>query len=36
MNWAKTFSIGENGMDPLRILPIAENVWPKDPEDLYF
>ena len=32
----KTFSIGENGMNPLGILPIPENIWPKGPEDIYF
>ena len=29
----KTFSIGENGMNPLGVLPIPQNVWKKDPED---
>ena len=39
----KTFSIGENGMNPLEILPMQQNVWPmqqnvwrKGPEDKYF
>ena len=33
---AKTFSIGENGMNPLGILPIPENILRKDPENIYF
>ena len=32
----KTFSIGDNGMNPLGILPIPHNVWPEVPEDIYF
>ena len=32
----KTFSIGENGMNPLEILPMQQNVWRKGPEDKYF
>ena len=36
MNWENIFSIGENGMNPLRIFPIQQNVWPKGPEDIYF
>ena len=30
----KTFSIGENGINPLGILPVPQNIWPKDPEDI--
>ena len=30
------FSIGENGMNPLGILPIPQNVWPKGPQDIHF
>ena len=32
----KTFSIGENGMSPLGILLMPQNIWSKDPEDIYF
>ena len=32
----KTFFIGENGMNPLGILPVAQNIWPKGPENIYF
>ena len=32
----KTFSSGENGLNPLGILPIPQNVWPKGLEDKYF
>ena len=32
----KAFSIVENGMNPLGILPIPQNIWPKGPEDNYF
>ena len=28
MNW-------ENGMNPLGILPIPQNIWPKGPEDIF-
>ena len=31
-----TFSIGENGMNPLGIQPILQNIWPRDPQDVYF
>ena len=30
------FPIGENGGNPLGILPIPQNVWSKGPEDTYF
>ena len=29
----ETFSIGENGINPLGILPVPRNIWP---EDIYF
>ena len=32
----KTFSIGENGINPLGILPVPQIIWPKDPGDTYF
>ena len=32
----ETFSIGENGINPLGILPVPQKIWPKDPEDIYF
>ena len=32
----KRFSIGENGIKPLRILPLPQNILPKGPEDIYF
>ena len=32
----KTFSMGENGINPLRILPVPYNIWPKGPEDISF
>ena len=32
----KTFSIRENGINPLGILPIPQNIRPKSPEDIYF
>ena len=32
----KTFSIGVNGMNLLEILPIQQDILPKDPEDIYF
>ena len=32
----KTFPIRENGINPLRILPVPQNIWPKGPEDIYF
>ena len=32
----KTFSIGKNGVNPLKILPVPQNIWPKGPEDIYF
>ena len=28
MNW-------ENGMNPLGILPIPQNIWPKGPEGIF-
>ena len=31
----KTFSIGENGIYPLGILPVPQNIWQKGPEDLF-
>ena len=30
----KTFSIGENGINPLGILPVPQNIWPKGPKDI--
>ena len=32
----EAFSIGENGIDPSGVLPVPQNIWPKDPEDIYF
>ena len=32
----KTFLIRENGINLLGILPVPQNIWPKDPEDIYF
>ena len=32
----ETFSIGENGINPLEIPPVPQNIWPKGPEDIYF
>ena len=32
----KTFSIGENGINPLEIQPILQNTWPRGPQDVYF
>ena len=32
----KTFLIRENGINLLVILPVPQNIWPKDPEDIYF
>ena len=32
----KKFSSEENGMSPLEILPIPQNVLPKGPGDMYF
>ena len=32
----KTFSIGENGINPMGILPVPQNIWPKGPKDIYF
>ena len=32
----KTFSIWENGMNSLDILPIQQNIWSKGTEDIYF
>ena len=32
----KIFSVGENGRNPLRILPMPQNVWSKGPEVIYF
>ena len=34
--FGKIFSTGENGMNPLGILPIPQNIWPKVPSDIYF
>ena len=28
--------MGKKGMNPLEILPIPQNVWPKGTEDIYF
>ena len=30
----EAFSIRENGINPLRILPVPQNIWLKDP--IYF
>ena len=27
----EAFPIGESGINPLRILPVPQNIWPKDP-----
>ena len=32
----KTFSMVENGINPLGNLPLPQNIWPKGPEDIYF
>ena len=32
----ETFSTGENEIKLLGILPVPQNIWPKDPEDIYF
>ena len=32
----KIFSTGENGINPLGILPVPQNIWPKSPEDINF
>ena len=32
----RTFSIGDDRMNPLGILQIPWNVWPKGPENIYF
>ena len=32
----ETFCIGENGINPLGILPVPQNIWPKDPQGIYF
>ena len=32
----KIFSIGENGINSLGILPISQNIWPKGPKNIYF
>ena len=29
--FGKIFSIGENGINPLGILTVPENIWLKDP-----
>ena len=31
----KTFSIGENGINPLEIQPILQNTWPRGSQDVY-
>ena len=31
----KTFSIGENGMNPLGLPSKPQNIWPKGPEYVY-
>ena len=36
MNWEKHFPLEKNGIKPLRILPIPQNIWPKGPENIYF
>ena len=36
MNWEKHIFHRGNGMNPKGILPIPQDVWPIDPENIYF
>ena len=29
-------SSGENGMNPLGVMPMPQNIWPEGPEDIHF
>ena len=37
MNIGKNiFNIGKNRINPWKILPMPQNIWPKGPENTYF